>query len=363
MENFRFASPAAVMEQGDLYATAEGLAVGTGPFMVEEWVKEDHITLARNDNFWGDAPTLDKIIYQVIPDISAAFLALQAGDIDVQSMWAVSPDDIATAEGDSNLQVAFNPAFNVGYLGINHSKEWLQNLNVRLALAHGIDKQAIVDALYAGDAVTASQFQPQALWGYNNDIVDYPYDPALAADFLQAAVDEGVVIPDPVILYVMPVSRAYYPAPQQTGELIQAQLAELGINAQIQSPAWPDPYLSDLEEDGTKHDLFMLGWVGDNGDPDNFLCQFFCGGDTQWNNDGAGGGLPPNEEIATLLRDAVSETDFETRQAMYEQINQMIFDTILGVPIVHRTPPTLMRADVQGYVPSPVREDLTYLTK
>jgi ABC-type transport system substrate-binding protein len=107
----------------------------------------------------------------------------------------------------------------------------------------------------------------------------------------------------------------------------------------------------------------MLGWVGDNGDPDNFLCQFFCGGDTQWNNDGAGGGLPPNEEIATLLRDAVSETDFETRQAMYEQINQMIFDTILGVPIVHRTPPTLMRADVQGYVPSPVREDLTYLTK
>ena len=363
MENFRFASPAAVEEQGDIYGTAEGLAVGTGPFKVDEWVKEDHLNLARNDDYWGELPTLDMIVYRVIPDTTAAFLALQAGDIDMQSMWAVASDDIAVAESDPNLKVAFNPAFNVGYVGLNHSKEWLQNLNVRLALNHAIDKQAIVDALYAGDAVTASQFQPQALWGYNNDIVDYPYDPALAAEFLQAAVDEGVVIPDPVIFYVMPVSRAYYPAPQQTGELIQAQLAEIGLNIQIESPAWPDPYLSDLQEDGTKHDLFMLGWVGDNGDPDNFLFTFFGGADTTMNNDGAGGGLPPDEEIGLLLREAVTIIDFDTRKAAYEQINQLIFDRALGVAVVHRTPPTLMRADVEGYVPSPVREDLTYLTK
>ena len=363
MENFRFASPTAIEEQGDIYATAEGLAVGTGPFKVDEWVKEDHLTLARNDDYWGELPTLDKIVYRVIPDTTAAFLALQAGDIDMQSMWAVASDDIAVAESDPNLKVAYNPAFNVGYLGFNHGKEWLQNLNVRMAIAHAIDKQAIVDALYAGDAVTASQFQPQALWGYNNDIVDYPYDPELAAEFLQAAVDEGVVIPDPVIFYVMPVSRAYYPAPQQTGELMQAQLAEIGINAEIQSPAWPDPYLSDLEEDGTKHDLFMLGWVGDNGDPDNFLATFFGGGDTSWQNDGEGGGLPPDDEIGTLLREAVTITDFETRKAAYEHINQLLFDRVIGVAVVHRTPPTLMRSNVEGYVPSPVREDLTYLTK
>ncbi|MFC1923412.1 ABC transporter substrate-binding protein, partial [Chloroflexota bacterium] len=363
MENFRFASPTAIEEQGDIYATAEGMAVGTGPFMVDEWVKEDHLTLARNDDYWGELPTLDKIVYRVIPDTSAMFLALQAGDIDMQSMWAVTPDDIAVAESDENLTVAFNPAFNVGYLGMNHSKEWLQNLNVRMAVAHAIDKQAIVDALYAGDAVTASQFQPQALWGYNNDIVDYPYDPALAAEYLQAAVDEGVVIPDPAIFYVMPVSRAYFPVPAQTGELIQSYLADIGLNTQIESPAWPDPYLSDVQEDGTKHDFHMLGWVGDNGDPDNFLCTFFCGGDTEWNNDGEGGGVPADEEIAQLLRDAVSETDFETRKAAYEQINQLLFDRVIGVPIVHRTPPTLMRSNVQGYVPSPVREDLTYLTK
>jgi peptide/nickel transport system substrate-binding protein len=280
------------------------------------------------------------------------------------SLWASpGPDDIEVAKEDPNLEVVYNPAFNVGYLGLNHAKEWPQNKNVRLAIAHAIDKQAIIDALYAGDAVPAQEFQPQALWGYNNDIEDYPYDPELAMEYLQAAIDEGVEIPDPAIFYVMPVSRAYYPVPGQTGELIQSYLADIGINTEIQSPAWPDPFLSDLQSDGTKHDLFMLGWVGDNGDPDNFLFTFFGGGATNWNNDGAGGGLPPDEEIGTLLREAVTITDFETRKAAYENINQLIFDRVIGVPIVHRTPPTLMQANVEGYVPSPVREDLTYLNK
>jgi peptide/nickel transport system substrate-binding protein len=285
MENFRFASPTAVAEQGDIYGTAEGMAVGTGPFMVSEWVKEDHLTLTRYDGYWGEAPTLTDITYRVIPDASAAFLALQAGDIHGISLWA-SPgsDDIAAAQADENLQVVYNPAFNVGYLGLNHAKEWLQNTNVRLAIAHAIDKEGIIAAIYPGDAESASQFQPPSLWGYNDDIEDYPYDPELAAEYLQTAIDEGVGIPDPAVFYVMPVARAYYPFPQQTGELIQANLAEIGINTEIVSPAWPDPYLSDLEEDGTKHDLFMLGWVGDNGDPDNFLCVFFCGGDTTFNH-------------------------------------------------------------------------------
>jgi peptide/nickel transport system substrate-binding protein len=363
MENFRFSSPTAIAAQGDIYGTAEGQPVGTGPFEVTDWVKEDHITMTRFDDYWGEAPTLKTITYRVIPDTTAAFLALQAGEIDALSMWASpSPDDILAAKDDPNLQVVYNPGLNVGYLGMNLAKEWLQNINVRLAIAHGIDKQAIIDAIYPGDAVPASQFLPESLWGYNDSIVDYPYDTAAAQDFLQAAIDEGVEIPDPAIFYVMPVSRAYYPDPQAIGELIQAQLAEIGINTEIRSPAWPDPYLSDLQEDGSIHDLFMLGWVGDNGDPDNFVCVFFCGGDTSFNNDGEGGGLPPDAEIADLLRAAVAEIDFETRKGMYEEINQLIFDRVISVPVVTRTPPTLLRAGVEGYVPSPVREMLIYIT-
>jgi peptide/nickel transport system substrate-binding protein len=364
MENFRFASPTAIQEQGENYATAEGMAVATGPFKVEEWVKEDHLTLVRNEDYWGEMPTLERITFRVIPDSSAAFLALQAGEIDMITEWASpGPDQLAQAEADPNIQVLYNPGLNVGYLGLNQGKEWLQNINVRLAIAHAIDKEGIVGALNPDNAEPASQFQPPTLWGYNEAIEDYPYDPTLAMEYLQTAVSEGVTIPDPVIFYVMPTPRLYFPQPQQLGELIQAQLAEVGINAEIQSPAWPDPYLADLQEDGTIADIFLLGWGGDNGDPDNFLCVFFCGADTQFNNDGAGGGLPPDEEIAQMLRDAVAETDFDTREAMYQEINQLIHDRVISVPLQHIEAPTLARANIQGYVPSPVREVLTYLVK
>lgn len=364
MENFRFASPAAIMEQGENYATAEGLAVATGPFKVEEWVKEDHLTLVRNEDYWGEKPTLERITFRVIPDTSAAFLALQAGEVDMITEWASpGPDQLAEAEADPNIQVLYNPGLNVGYLGLNQGKEWLQNMNVRLAIAHAIDKEGIVAALNPDNAEPAKEFQPPSLWGYNESIEDYAYDPTMAADYLQQAIDEGVEIPDPVIFYVMPNPRLYFPQPQQLGELIQAQLAEIGINAEIQSPAWPDPYLADLQEDGTKADIFLLGWGGDNGDPDNFLCVFFCGGDTQFNNDGAGGGVAPDEEIAQLLRDAVAETDFDTREAMYQQANQMLHDRVISVPLQHIEAPTLARANIEGYVPSPVREVLTYLVK
>jgi peptide/nickel transport system substrate-binding protein len=220
MENFRFASPTAVQEQGENYGTAEGHAVGTGPFMLEEWVKEDHITLTRYEDYWGEKPSLDSIVFRVIPDTSAAFLALQSGEIDMISEWSSPPpDSIEVAKNDSNLQVIYNPAFNVGYLGLNHAKEWIQNMNVRLAIAHAIDKQAIIDTLYtAGDGEVASQFQPPSLWGYNETLEDYPYDPAKAMEYLQAAIDEGVQIPDPAIFYVMPTPRLYFPQPQPTGE-------------------------------------------------------------------------------------------------------------------------------------------------
>jgi len=161
----------------------------------------------------------------------------------------------------------------------------------------------------------------------------------------------------------MPDPRLYFPQPQPLGELVQSQLAAIGINTEIVSPAWPDPYTVELQEDGTRQDIFFLGWGGDNGDPDNFLCVFFCGADTQFQNDGAGGGVPPDEEIADLLRAAVAETDFEARKAMYEQANLLLHDRVISIPLQHVLAPTLARANIEGYVPSPVREVLTYIVK
>jgi peptide/nickel transport system substrate-binding protein len=361
MGNFGFSSPAAVETAADSYGTPDGdpIAAGTGPYKVKEWVPVDHITVERNDDYWGEAPPMREIEFRVIPDGTARFLSLAAGEID--GMTQVNPEDIAKAEADENIQVVFEPANNVGYLGINQARPPWDNLNCRLALAHAIDKQAIADTLYAGDAVPATQMMPPDLWGYNKSLVDYPYDPVKAKEYLDLCIAEVGELPAEVTFYVPPIQRFYFPKPKELGETIQAGLNELGIVTTISSPEWGAVYLPEVREG--KADLFLLGWGGDNGDPDNFLCQFFCGGDASFNSAEDGTAMPPDEELDVLLREAATLTDQAERRVKYEEANARILETVPAVPLVHRTPPILLRSNLSGYTASPLQQILTGVTK
>jgi len=360
MGNFGFASPAAVQAAGSSYGTPDGqpIAVSTGPFKVKEWVARDHITLERNDEYWGDPPWLTEIQLRVIPDGTARYLSLANGEID--GMNQVNPEDIAQAEANADAQVVFEPPNNVGYLGFNQAHAPWSNLNCRLAVAYAIDKQAIVDGLYAGDAEPAKEMMPPALWGYNNSLTDYPFDMTKAKEYLDACLAEEEM-PAEVLFYVPPIQRFYYPKPKELGEFIQASLSELGIVTKIQSPDWGSVFLPDVR-DG-RADLFMLGWGGDNGDPDNFLCQFFCGGDASFNGTADGAPLPPDADLDALLREASTVSDQDARRGMYEQANARILEIVPAVPLVHRSPPLIFQADVTGYTPSPLQIILTHLER
>jgi peptide/nickel transport system substrate-binding protein len=359
MGNFGFSSPTAVAASGSDYGTPNGnpIASGTGPYMVEEWKKDEQATLKRYDGYWGAAPAVERLEFRVIPDGSARYLALANGELD--GMNQVNPEDIVQAEGNEDAQVIFEPANNVGYFGFNQANEPWDNLDCRLAVAHAIDKESVL-GLYAGDAEAATQMMPPKLWGYNPAIEDYPYDLELAQSYLDACLETSTM-PDEVVFYVPPVQRFYFPKPKELGELIQASLAGLGINADIRSPEWGQVWLPDVREG--KHDIFLLGWGGDNGDPDNFLCQFFCGGDASFNGDGEGGGLPPDEALSDLLKEAATLSDQAERQAKYEEANQIVHDLVPSVPLVHRSPPLIFRSNVNGYVPSPIQTLLTTVTK
>jgi len=367
MSNFAFSSPAAVEAAGASYGTPDGApaAAGTGPFQLDEWAPGEKIVVKAFTDYWGELPASPQIEFKVIPDGTARFLALSGGEID--GMNQVNPEDIATAQADTeNLQVVFEPANNVGYLGFNQARPPWNNLNCRLAVAHAIDKQAIVDTLYAGDAETASQMMPPSLWGWNQAITDWPYDPVVAADYLEKCKAEETV-PDTVVFYVPPVQRFYFPKPKELGELVQAQLAAIGITTEIQSPEWGTVYLPDVRSGQVP--IWLLGWGGDNGDPDNYLCKFFCGGSADFNSDGNFEGpdgaapLPPDEALNTLLRDAAATTDQAGRQAKYEQANQMIHDLVPAVPLLHRSPPILFRSNVTGYTSSPLQTILTGVSR
>ena len=131
--------------------------------------------LVRNDDYWGDKAKLDKLIFRPIADNAARLQALQTGEI--QGYDLVEPQDIPTIEGDSNLKILDRPAFNVAYVGFNHGKPPMDKLEVRQAIAHGLDRQAVVDKFYAGRGEVAKEFMPPEVVGYADDVTEYDVRP------------------------------------------------------------------------------------------------------------------------------------------------------------------------------------------
>ncbi len=303
--------------------------VGTGSYKFVEWVPEDKITLEANPDYWGGAPDIDTLIYRVIVEPTARLLELQAGTVDF--IYNIIADDIAATEADPNLLVYKVPPVNIGYVGTNlawkneDGVEVLRDVKVRQALRHAINRGAIVEALYPGTGMVAKNYIPPSLWGYNDDIPAYNYSPERARELLAEA---GYPNGFKTELWVMPVARGYYPDPTKVGEAIQADLAVVGIDAQIVTHDW-GTYLA-LTRDGEHGGLFMLGWMPDFMDPDNYLFTFFGPGGKRWDSD-----MIPDETVYQRLFQAKTEADAVARERLYYEANALIHGAALGIPIVH----------------------------
>ena len=360
MPMFSIASPAAIEEYGVDYGTPEVGYVCTGPFQFEEWVTGDSITLSRFDDYWGENPgNVDRIIIRTIPDNSARFLALQAGE--VHALEQANIEDLGTAEASEDAYVLTRPALNTGYLAFNYSIQEFNDPLVREAIAAAIDKQGIVDAFYGGYGEAATQFLPPLVWGHNPDLTGVEYDPDRAVELLTEAgfpdgisevtLEDGSTIP--LKLFYMPVVRFYYPDPEAIGEAMAAQLAAVGINVELELAGDWATYL-DMRRNGELVGLYQLGWGGDNGDPDNFLGYFFADADVPK----VAEGFFVNPELAAILVEARSNTDQAERTALYEQAEQMLFEDVGRIWIAHNSTPLIFRNEVSGYIPNAVGTDL-----
>jgi ABC-type transport system substrate-binding protein len=185
MDIFAISSPAAIEEYGEDYGLQEVGCVGTGPYKFVEWVEGDHITVEANEDYWGGAPETKTVIWNVIPDDSARFLALRAGDIHALEQAVV--EDLETAEADPDLYVETRPALNTGYLAFSYKIKEFQNPLVREAIAHAINRQGLIENFYGAYGQVAKTFLPPLIWGYNDAIEDWTYDPELARDLLEQA--------------------------------------------------------------------------------------------------------------------------------------------------------------------------------
>jgi peptide/nickel transport system substrate-binding protein len=311
--------------------------VGTGPYKFVEWVPDQTITIERNEDYWGPAAKTEKIVFRVMAEPSARALELQAGTVD--GIDNIAPDDFAPLEADPNITVYPRPKFNIGYVEVQRNKAPFHILEVRQALNYAINKEAIVKAFYPPTAEAANQFIPPGIFGHSEGITGYSYDPDKAKELLaEAGFPDGFK----TTLWVMPVSRGYYPTPDTIGEAIQADLAAVGIEAEIVTYEW-GTYLAKARVG--EHELAMLGWMADYADATNFLDVFFRGATLAWGD--------PHPEVIELLNKVNSEFDPVERQKIYDEANQLIQDLAIGVPIVHNSSGTAYLNEWTGIKPDP----------
>ena len=319
--------------------------VGTGPFRFVEWVPDDHITLQRNEDYWGEKPQLETLTYRVIKEAPARFLELQAGTVD--GVDNLSPDDIPAAQANPNIEVYLRPPFNVGFLGINRAHEPFNDVRVRQAVAMAINKAELVQALYPPTAEVASQFVPPRIFGHTDGLTDWPYAPQQAKALLAEA---GYADGFQTTLWVMGIGRPYFPNPDRVGEVLQANLAAVSIQAEIVTYDW-GTYLEKVF--AGEADLFLNGWMADYPDATNFLDTFFGAG----SDDSLGGTFP---ELVQMLQEAGSTLDPAQRQTLYDQANQFIHDHVPAVPIVHNSSAIAFRKTVKGIKASPFSQEFFY---
>ena len=322
------------------YATAH--PTGTGPFEFSKWDKGDEVTLTRYDDYWGEVAKVKTVRILPIADPKARADALLNDEIDGFDL--VGPADIPRLE-EEGYQVLNRPAFNILYLGMNQAVKPLDDIRVRQAIAHAIDKEAVINASMPEGTEPALEFVPDTVNGYTEDVPQYEYDPDKARQLLKEAGAEGVTIE---FNYPTDVTRPYMPAPGDTFNAIRSQLQEVGIKVKPQADKWDPDYLDKIQ--GTKnHGIHLLGWTGDYNDTDNFLGVFFGRKSSEWGFN--------NPELFTALQEARGLPTVEEQTPVYEEINRQVMEFLPGVPIASPVPSLGFAPEVKGYEPSPVQDE------
>ncbi len=325
---------------------------GTGPFKFDSWDRGNgQVTIVRNEDYWGEQALLDEIIFRTIPDGNTRRQELQAGTIDGYDF--VAPADYDTLEGEG-AQVLVRDPFNILYLGVNggnvegtNANPALQDVRVRQALAHAIDRETIVNSLLPEGAEVATNFMPPTVDGWAEDVQTYEYDPERARQLLEEAGALGTTLR---FYYPTDVSRPYLPDPAAMFQVISEDLEEAGFTVEPTALQWNPDYLQAVQSG--QADVHLLGWTGDYNDAYNFIGTFFA--EDQNNQASAEFGAFSAPEIFETLAQADAEPDPDERTELYQEANRLIKEYLPAVPISHSPPALVVAENVQGLEPSPL---------
>ncbi len=317
--------------------------IGTGPFALVQYQKDAIIRFKAHPSYWAGKAKIDDLIFAITPDASVRWAKVQKAECHV--MPYPNPADLDSIRKDPNVQVLEQAGLNVGYLAYNTTKKPFDDVRVRKAINMAIDKNAIISAVYLSTGVAAVNPIPPSMWSYNKAIKDDPFNPAEAKKMLAAAGYPNGFSTD---LWAMPVQRPYNPNAKRIAELMQADLAKIGVTAEIKSFEWGE-YRKRMQ--AGEHQMGMLGWTGDNGDPDNFL-DTLLGCDSAKTNGSnvAKFCYQPYEDIVSKAKVVTSVAE---RTKLYEQAQVIFKEQAPWFTIAHAVQLKPVRKEVIDFKLSP----------
>ena len=340
-----------VLDKAGRREDLNNLPVGTGPFKFVAYQKDAVIRYAKNPDYWGEAPKIDDLVFAITPDAAVRLQKLKAGECHLMPYPA--PADLETIKADPNLKLDEQAGLNVAYLAYNTTMAPFDNPKVRKALNMAINKQSIIDAVYQGAGQIAKNPIPPTMWSYNDAVVDDAYDPEAAKKILA---EEGVKDLS-MKIWAMPVQRPYMPNARRAAELMQEDFAKVGVKVEIVSYEWGE-YLkksTEVNRDGA----VIMGWTGDNGDPDNFMGVLLsCAAAGEG---GANRAHWCSEDFSALITKAKQTSDLAERTKLYEEAQVIFKDQAPWATLGHSTQYVPMSGKVSGFVMSPLG-DFTFET-
>ncbi|HEX5933942.1 MAG TPA: ABC transporter substrate-binding protein, partial [Pseudorhizobium sp.] len=318
------------------------MPLGTGPFSFIGYQQDAVIRYKKNADYWGGAPKIDDLVFAITTDAAVRYQKLKAGECHL--MPYPNAADVESMRSDDNLTIMEQEGLNVAYLAYNTTQAPFDKVEVRKALNMAINKPAIVDAVFQGMATPAKNPIPPTMWSYNDAIEDDAYDLDAAKKMLEEAGVQNLSMK----IWAMPVSRPYMLNARRAAEIIQDDFAKIGVNVEIVSYEWAE-YL-DRSKAKDRDGAVILGWTGDNGDPDNFL-------DTLLGCNAVGGNNRAqwcNEEFDALVKKAKVTSDQEERTELYEQAQVVFKREAPWATLDHSLSIVPMRKEVSGFVQSPL---------
>ncbi len=332
----------AVTEAGEDYGTA--VVVGTGPFRFVSWEVASQVILERNDDWWGGDVGPERVVFRAIVEGTVRAIELEAGAIDIA--YALEPRDALRARTNADLTMAEIETLTTSYIGFNAQKAPFDDVRVRQAINHAVDAETIVDVLLEGFGFPATSPISSQVFGSNPDLEAYDFDPERARQLLA---DAGLAGGFSTTLWTND-----NPVRIQIAEIVQAQLADIGINVDVQVLEW-STYLADTAAGA--HDMFILGWVTVTADADYGLYALFhssnfgsAGNRTFWSSDRL-------DELLDLGRRTV---DQDERLAIYYEAQEIINAEAPWIFLNTSIEANATRANVTGFVPHPAGHHRLY---